>query len=222
MADTPATRRSWAISIARFIWAVRAGPAGFGRLPQGDRDAEQALLPDNIQARIREISDFMGIGHGCTGTQCDHCRMTLDTLDRELRDLTEQFPERKNSIVSAGVEQRGQARSTLKYLVLSLHQINSAMRSGISTRRPQTWRILVKCCQRQCRCSRRASPGPCSIDKFMTRISRPCASCTGRHRPALAPRRRYDPTDDVISCTSHPGPSMKTTSAITLLWWGHS
>jgi hypothetical protein len=94
-------------------------------------DGEQALLPDNIQSRIREISDFLGVldtavpEHNVT-----IAAMTLDTLDRELRDLTEQFPERKNSIVSAGVEQRGQARSTLKYLVLSLHQIDTAMRGG--------------------------------------------------------------------------------------------
>jgi cytochrome c peroxidase len=94
-------------------------------------DGEQALLPDNVETRIREISDFLGVLDTAIPEQnVAVAAMTLDTIDRELRDLTEQFPERKNSIVSAGVEQRGQARSTLKYLVLSLHQINSAMRGG--------------------------------------------------------------------------------------------
>jgi hypothetical protein len=94
-------------------------------------DGEQTLLPDNVEARIREISDFLSVlDTAIPEHNVAIATMTLDAIDRELRDLTEQFPERKSSIVSAGVEQRGQARSTLKYLVLSLHQINSAMRSG--------------------------------------------------------------------------------------------
>jgi cytochrome c peroxidase len=94
-------------------------------------DGEQALLPDNAGTRIREISDFLSVlDTAIPERNVAVATMTLDTIDRELRDLTEQFPERKNSIVSAGVEQRGQARSALKYLVLSLHQINNAMRSG--------------------------------------------------------------------------------------------
>jgi hypothetical protein len=94
-------------------------------------DAEQALLPDNVETRIREISDFMNVlDTAVPEHNVAIATMTLDTIDRELRDLTEQFPERKNSIVTAGVEERSRARGALKYLVLSLHQINSAMRNG--------------------------------------------------------------------------------------------
>src|SRR3984957_19931178 len=94
-------------------------------------DAEQALLPDDVATRLKEISDFMSVlDTAVPEHNVAMVALTLDTIDRELRDLTEQFPERKSSIVAAGVEQRGQARSTLKYLVLSLHQINSAMGSG--------------------------------------------------------------------------------------------
>jgi hypothetical protein len=56
--------------------------------------------------------------------------ITLDTVDRELRDLTEQFPDRRNSIVTGGVEERIRARDVLKYVVLSVHQISSAIQNS--------------------------------------------------------------------------------------------
>ena len=94
-------------------------------------DAEQALLPDDVATRLKEISDFMSVlDTAVPEHNVAMVTLTLDTIDRELRDLTEQFPERKSSIVAAGVEERSRARSALKYVVLSLHQIDSAMRSG--------------------------------------------------------------------------------------------
>jgi hypothetical protein len=94
-------------------------------------DGEQALLADSIETRVKEISDFLSVlDIAVPEHNVGIAAMTLDTVDRELRDLTEQFPERKNSIVSAGAEERVRARDALKYVVLSVHQIGSAIRNN--------------------------------------------------------------------------------------------
>jgi cytochrome c peroxidase len=158
-------------------------------------DAEQALLPDTIQTRVREISDFMGVlDTAIPEHNVNIAAMTLDTLDRELRDLTEQFPERKNAIVSGGVEQRGMARSTLKYLVLSLHQIDGAMRNGhfddaaaSLARSREMLAAAVPVLE---------ASEPWSLfnrqlhDAHFAAVRRLYRSAVD---PALAPRRRYDP-----------------------------
>jgi Di-haem cytochrome c peroxidase len=94
-------------------------------------DGEQALLADSIETRVKEISDFLSVlDIAVPEHNVGTAAMTLDTVDRELRDLTEQFPERKNSIVTAGAEERIRARDALKYVVLSVHQIGSAIRNN--------------------------------------------------------------------------------------------
>ncbi|MDP9008227.1 MAG: hypothetical protein M3N91_05895 [Pseudomonadota bacterium] len=158
-------------------------------------DGEQALLPDNVEARIREISGFMGVldtavpEHNVT-----IATMTLDTIDRELRDLTEQFPERKNSIVAAGVEERSKARSALKYIVLSLHQVNGAMRSGhfdeaaaalVHSREMLSEAVpVLEASERWSMFNRQIH------DAHFAAVRQLYRAATD---PALAPRRRYDP-----------------------------
>jgi hypothetical protein len=94
-------------------------------------DGEQALLADSIETRVKEISDFLSVlDTALPEHNVGIAGMTLDTVDRELRDLTEQFPERKDSTLAAGVEERMRARGVLKYLVLSVHQIGGAVRSN--------------------------------------------------------------------------------------------
>lgn len=94
-------------------------------------DGEQALSANSIETRVKEISDFLSVlDIAVPEHNAGIAAMTLDTVDRELRDLTEQFPDRKNSIVSAGAEERIRARDALKYVVLSVHQIGSAIRNN--------------------------------------------------------------------------------------------
>ena len=94
-------------------------------------DGEQAQLADSIETRVKEIADFLSVlDIAVPEHNVVVAMMTLDTVDRELRDLTEHFPERKSSIVTAGVEERLEARDALKYVVLSVHQISSAMRNN--------------------------------------------------------------------------------------------
>jgi hypothetical protein len=94
-------------------------------------DGEQALLADSIETRVKEIFDFLSVlDVAVPEHNVSIAAMTLDTVDRELRDLTEQFPERRNSVVTGGAEERVRARDALKYVVLSVHQIGSAIRNN--------------------------------------------------------------------------------------------
>ena len=56
--------------------------------------------------------------------------LVVDALNRELRELTEKFPERKDSAVTGGLAERSRARSALKQLVLSLHGLDDALQAG--------------------------------------------------------------------------------------------
>src|SRR5262249_44975526 len=57
-------------------------------------------------------------------------RLTVDTVGRELRELTEKFPDRRNGVVRGGDDQRRIARKSLKELVLVLRRIDLAVSGG--------------------------------------------------------------------------------------------
>jgi cytochrome c peroxidase len=90
-------------------------------------DGEQATEPDAADIRLREISDFAGVldtalaeRDGAVAT------LTADTIDREIRELTEFFPEPRSTVVTGGAQARAQARLLLKNLVLAFRQISTA------------------------------------------------------------------------------------------------
>jgi cytochrome c peroxidase len=56
--------------------------------------------------------------------------LAVDTIGNELRELTERYPDRKNTSVSGGEQQRSLARSALKELVLTLRRIDMAVAEG--------------------------------------------------------------------------------------------
>ncbi len=60
----------------------------------------------------------------------DIVALAVDTIGGELRELTEQYPDRKNTSVSGGEQERMRARATLKQIVLTLRQINMAVAEG--------------------------------------------------------------------------------------------
>jgi hypothetical protein len=94
-------------------------------------DGEQAQVPDNIEAHITEISDFLSVlDTALPERNARVAALTVDTVDREVRDLTERYPDQRNSTVAGGAQERAGARGALKDLVLSLHDIDSAARSG--------------------------------------------------------------------------------------------
>ena len=93
-------------------------------------DGEQALLPDDVDAHTREIVNFATVlDVALLERNVPVATLTLDTIDREMRDFTECFPDRKDPTVNGGVDERIAARGALKQLVLSLHGIAVAIRS---------------------------------------------------------------------------------------------
>jgi hypothetical protein len=52
--------------------------------------------------------------------------LAADTIDRELRDLSESFPEPRNASVTGGAASRSSARAQVKNLVLVSRQISVA------------------------------------------------------------------------------------------------
>jgi hypothetical protein len=93
-------------------------------------DGEQALVPDGVDARLKEITAFTSVLD--TAIQQHNgaiAALTVDTIDRELRELTECYPERKDSAVTGGLEQRAAARGALRQLVLTLRAIDRSVQS---------------------------------------------------------------------------------------------
>jgi len=94
-------------------------------------DGEQALVPDDVDAHIAEIANFAKVlDTALPERNVPVAALALDTIDRELRDLTECFPDRKDPTIKGGVNERIAARGSLKELVLSLHAIGVFVRGA--------------------------------------------------------------------------------------------
>jgi hypothetical protein len=94
-------------------------------------DGEQAVAADDIPTRVKECTDFVSaLDMALPQRDAIAATLVVDTLDRELRELTEKFPEQRDTNVSGGVEQRSKARAVLKELVLALRQIQVAVNEG--------------------------------------------------------------------------------------------
>jgi cytochrome c peroxidase len=91
-------------------------------------DGDRATMPDDVQTRVKECTDFAtALDTAIPQHDAAAAALVVDTLDRELRELTEKFPEPKDTSVSGGREQRAKARVALKGLVLSLREISLAI-----------------------------------------------------------------------------------------------
>jgi cytochrome c peroxidase len=86
---------------------------------------------DGVIARVREINDFASVlDIAIPNHDREIISLAVDTVGGELRELTEQIPDFKNTAVSGGEEERRLARSALKGAVLSLRRIDIAAASG--------------------------------------------------------------------------------------------
>jgi cytochrome c peroxidase len=87
-------------------------------------DGDQALTPDEVDVRLKEVRNFAKVlDQALPEHNGPVATLALDTIDRELRDFTECFPDRKDPTVSGGVSERVSARGALRELVLRLHAI---------------------------------------------------------------------------------------------------
>ncbi len=97
-------------------------------------DGVQPYEHDGAGASLREINGFSTVlDAAITAGDKDTVALAVDTIGNELRELTEQYPDRKNTSVSGGEAQRAMARSALKELVLTLRRIDMAVSDGRTT-----------------------------------------------------------------------------------------
>jgi cytochrome c peroxidase len=86
---------------------------------------------DGAGATLKEINGFTAVlGTAIPAGDKDTVALAVDTIGQELRELTEQYPDRKNTSVTGGEQQRVMARSALKDLVLTLRRIDMAVADG--------------------------------------------------------------------------------------------
>jgi hypothetical protein len=94
-------------------------------------DGERPYERDGVGAEFKEIGDFASVlDTAIPAHDADIVALAVDTVDRELRELTEQFPDHKDPSVTGGQEERRLARSALKDLVLRLSRIGLAASAG--------------------------------------------------------------------------------------------
>ena len=94
-------------------------------------DGAQPYEHDGAGASLKEIDDFaVVLGAAIVAGDKEVVALAVDTIGNELRELTEQYPDRKNTSVSGGEQQRVLARSALKELVLTLRRIDMAVADG--------------------------------------------------------------------------------------------
>jgi hypothetical protein len=89
---------------------------------------------DGAGATLKEINAFATVlGSAIAAGDKDIVSLAVDTIGNELRELTEQYPDRKNTSVSGGEQQRVLARTALKETVLTLRRIDMATADGRSS-----------------------------------------------------------------------------------------
>ena len=94
-------------------------------------DGIQPYERDGAGATLKEINDFATVlSTAIPAGDKDTVSLAVETIGRELRELTEQYPDRKNTSVSGGEDERLMARNTLKSLVLTLRRIDLAVAEG--------------------------------------------------------------------------------------------
>jgi hypothetical protein len=80
-----------------------------------------------VAADLEEISDFAStLGTAIPAHDKDIIALAVNTVGPELRELTEAFPDAKDTSVSGGQQERAVARMALKELVLGLRRIDLA------------------------------------------------------------------------------------------------
>jgi hypothetical protein len=94
-------------------------------------DGDRGVTADDVPTRIKECTDFATVlDTAIPQHDAAAAALVVDTLGREWRELTEKFPEPKDTTVTGGLEQRAQARMAAKEMVLALREIALAVDEG--------------------------------------------------------------------------------------------
>jgi cytochrome c peroxidase len=90
-------------------------------------DGVQPYEREGAGAVLKEINDFATVlDTAIPANDKEVIALAVDTIGSELRELTERYPDRKNTSVSGGQQERALARTALKNMVLLLRRIDIA------------------------------------------------------------------------------------------------
>jgi cytochrome c peroxidase len=94
-------------------------------------DGERPYVINRIGVQLQEISDFVSVlDTAIPAHDMDVIALTVDTVDNELRELIEQFPDHKDPTIAGGQADRRRARAVLKDMVLNVSRIELAAAAG--------------------------------------------------------------------------------------------
>ena len=86
---------------------------------------------EGTPSTLKEVNDFaLVLGAAITANDKDVVARAVDTIGNELRELTEFYPDRKDTSVSGGETERAMTRQALKEQVLTLRRIDIAVTAG--------------------------------------------------------------------------------------------
>jgi Di-haem cytochrome c peroxidase len=94
-------------------------------------DGDRAYENDGVAAELKEANDFASVlATAIPAHDIDIISLAVNTIGLELRELTEDYPDRRDTSVSGGLQERALARSALQELVLGLRRIDMAAAAG--------------------------------------------------------------------------------------------
>ncbi len=94
-------------------------------------DGMQPYQYEGTPSTLKEVNDFaLVLGAAITANDKDVVARAVDTIGNELRELTEFYPDRKDTSVSGGETERAMTRQALKEQVLTLRRIDIAVTAG--------------------------------------------------------------------------------------------
>jgi hypothetical protein len=86
---------------------------------------------DGVAREFKEIEDFASVlAAAIPARDLDIIGLAVRTLGGELRELAEQFPDRRDTSITGGINERLLARSALKELILNIRRIDVAASAG--------------------------------------------------------------------------------------------
>jgi hypothetical protein len=93
-------------------------------------DGVEPYVADSVALHWKELDAYgSALDAMITARNGEAIAVLVDKIGGELRELTEAFPDRRDTTVSGGKEERAHARGLLKELVLSLRRVDDAAAS---------------------------------------------------------------------------------------------
>ncbi|MDR3465588.1 MAG: cytochrome c peroxidase [Xanthobacteraceae bacterium] len=94
-------------------------------------DGLQPFERDGVSAQLKEINDFASVLEiAIPAHDLPVIELATTTVGQELRDLVEQFPDRRDAAVTGGLQERLAARGVLKDAVIRFRHIGTAAATG--------------------------------------------------------------------------------------------